>query len=217
MTEIAKIYKDFKPYSYYKNINNNSVIKNKKTYTPLIGSALGAGLSYLYFAKKYKGLSEKEVGALKTGLKFITMCASSIVGGVAVGSIGAKKDSVRRKIKEGAFQMMNMSIPMTFVSLFHHACQNIKALDKTAIKVIGSIIAMVSGAASATLITNATRDKNQPKRKYSIKDATANFDDVVATVAIGFGKELTEKQNFALNIVIPFIYAYNGMRAGQKE
>lgn len=215
MTEINTLYKDFKPYSYYQTKVQNT--HKKKNYTPLIGSALGAGLSYAYYAKKYKGLSEKDVGALKTGFKFITMCLSSIIGGVAVGSIGAKPDSIKRKVKEGAFQLMNMAIPMTFVSLFHHACQNIKELDKTPIKVVGSIIAMVSGAALATVITNVTRDKNQPKRKYSIKDATANFDDVVATIAIGFGKELNEKQNFALNIIIPFIYAYNGMRAGQKE
>ena len=214
MTNINPIYKDFKPYSYYKNLPKQ---KNKKSYLPLIGSALGAGLTYAYYSKKYKGVSEKEIGALKTGFKFIVMCAASIIGGVAFGSIGSNKDSIRRKAKEGAFQMMNMAIPMTFVSLFHHACQNIKALDKTSIKVIGSIIAMASGAATATVITNATRDKDQPKRKYSIKDSTANFDDIVATVAIGFGKELTEKQNFALNIAIPFIYAYNGMRAGQKE
>ena len=214
MTEINPLYKDFKPYSYYKNLPKQ---KKEKNYLPLVGSALGAGLSYAYYANKYKGISEKEVGALKTGLKFITMCLSSIVGGVAFGSIGAKADSIKRKIKEGAFQLMNMAIPMTFVSLFHHACQNIKALDKTAIKVIGSIAAMVSGAALATVITNATRDKEQPYRKYSIKDATANFDDIVATVAIGFGKELSEKQNFVLNLIIPFIYAYNGMRAGQKE
>ena len=213
MMQINTLYKDFKPYSYY----TKQVQKKKKNYLPLVGSALGAGLSYAYYANKYKGMSEKEVGALKTGLKFITMCASSIIGGVAFGSIGAKPDSIKRKIKEGIFQMMNMAIPMTFVSLFHHACQNIKELDKTPIKVIGSIIAMVSGAALATVITNTTRDKGQPKRKYSIKDATANFDDVVATVAIGFGKELNEKQNFVLNLIIPFIYAYNGMRAGQKE
>ena len=214
MNEINPLYKDFKPYSYYK---SKTKPKKKKSYLPLVGSALGAGLSYAFFAKKYKGVSEKEVGALKTGLKFITMCASSIIGGVAFGSIGAKPDSIRRKVKEGAFQMMNMALPMTFVSLFHYAVQNIKKLDKTAIKVIGSVIAMTSGAALATVITNATRDKDQPYRKYSIKDSTANFDDIVATVAIGFGKELTEKQNFALNIAIPFIYAYNGIRAGQKE
>ena len=109
---------------------------------------------------------------------------------------------------------MNMAIPMTFVSLFHYACQNIKALNKTPIKIIGSIVAMVSGAALATVITNATRDKDQPKRKYSIKDATANFDDVVATIAIGF-PEVANK--VPVNQIIPFIYAYNGMRAGQKE
>lgn len=207
------LYSNFKPYSYYK----NNTAPKKKNYTPLIGSALGAGLSYAYYAKKYQGMDERQIGALKTGLKMIIMCLSSIVGGVAAGSIGANNEQVKRKVKEGAFQMMNMAIPMTFVSLFHHACQNIKALDKTPIKVLGSIVAMVSGAALATVITNATKDKNQPLRKYSIKDATANFDDIVATVAIGFGKELNKKQNFVLNAIIPFIYAYNGMRAGMKE
>ena len=216
MATVDSLYKDFKPYSYYKNMNTSALPK-KKSYKSLIGSALGAGLSYAYYAKKNKGLSEKDIGALKTGLKMIVMCASAIIGGVASGSIGADKDSIKRKIKEGAFQMMNMAIPMTFVTLFHHACQNIKALDKTAIKISGSVVAMASGAALATIITNATRDKNQPKRKYSIKDTTANFDDVVATIAIGFGRDLSPVQNTIINAIVPFIYAYNGMRAGQKE
>lgn len=216
MSVVSPLYKDFKPYSYYKNVNNEEP-KKKKSYLPLIGSALGAGLSYAYYAKKYKGVSEKEIGAIKTGLKFIVMCASSLIGGVAFGSIGAKPDSIRRKIKEGIFQMMNMAIPMTFVSLFNHAAQNIKSLDKPAIKVIGSLAALVSGASLASAITNGTRDKNQPKRKYTIKDTFTHFDDIAAATAIGFGKELTEKQNFVINAAIPFIYAYNGMRAGQAE
>ncbi len=215
MIETNTLYKDFKPYSYYQNMVSSK--PKKKSYIPLIGSALGSGLAYAYYAKKNKGLSEKDIGALKTGLKMIVMCASAIIGGVAFGSIGASPDSIRRKIKEGAFQLMNMAIPMTFVSLFHHACQNIKALDKPAIKVIGSIIAMVSGAATATLITNKRRDKDQPKRKYTIKDATANIDDVIATIAVGFGRDLTPAQNTVINGIVPFIYAYNGMRAGQKE
>ena len=213
MSEMNTLYKDFKPYSYYKNANIKKPAK-KKSYLPLIGSSLGAGLSYMYYAKKYKGMNEKQIGALKTGLKMIVMCASSIIGGVGFGSIGAKPDSIKRKFKEGAFQMMNMAIPMTLVTLFHHACQNIKALDKVPIKIIGSLVSMVSGAALATVITNATRDKDQPYRKYSIKDSTANFDDVVATMVIGF-PELKDKIN--VEPIVPFIYAYNGMRAGQKE
>ena len=82
------IYKDFKPYSYYKNKAQKQ--KTKKSYVPLIGSALGAGLSYAYYAKKYKNIPEKEIGALKTGLKMIVMCFSAITGGVLSGSIGAK-------------------------------------------------------------------------------------------------------------------------------
>ena len=113
--------------------------------------------------------------------------------------------------------MMNMAIPMTFVSLFHHFVQKSKTLDKTGIKLLGSFAAMISGAALATIITNLTKDKNVPNRKYSIKDSTANFDDVVATIAIGFNKDLTPLQNNILNGIIPFIYAYNGMRAGRVE
>ena len=207
------IYKDFKPYSYYKNKAQGGS-KKKNNYVPLIGAALGAGLSWGYYAKKYKGVDEKQIGAIKTGLKMIVMCASSIIGGVAAGSVGAKPDSIRRKVKEGAFQMMNMALPMTLVTLFHHLCEKNKTLAKTPIKIIGSFAAMISGAALATIITNATRDKDQPYRKYSIKDSTANFDDIVATIVIGF-PEWKDKIN--VEPVVPFIYAYNGMRAGQKE
>ncbi|MBR1617034.1 hypothetical protein IJ670_02675 [bacterium] len=209
----SAIYKNFKPYSYYKNPTSLPE-KKTKSYLPLLGSSLGAGLSYAYYANKYKGLSEKDIGALKTGFKMIVMCASSIIGGVALGSINKTGDEIKKKVKEGAFQMMNMAIPMTFVTLFHHFCEKIKSLNKTPIKILGSIAAMVSGAALATIITNATKDENQPKRKYTIKDATANFDDVVATIAIGF-PEVAKK--VPVNQIVPFIYAYNGARAGMKE
>ena len=73
---------------------------------------------------------------------------------------------------------------------------------------------MILGAAIATKITNLGKDENEQKRKYTIKDSVANFDDIVATIAIGF-KDINKYVH--ADRFLPFIYIYCGSRAGDKE
>ena len=73
---------------------------------------------------------------------------------------------------------------------------------------------MISGAMIATAITNATREEGEPYRKYTPKDAIANFDDIIATIKIGFENIL---KYVPVDKILPFIYIYSGIRAGQKE
>lgn len=205
MTTTPKIYSNFKPYTSYKAKKANS---QKKSIAPVIGSAIGVVGAMALTKKYYKGKS-----AFVDAARMITMAGAANTGGVLMGSIGATKDSKKRKWKEAGFQMMNMSIPMVMVTSALEICKHIKPLNNKPAKIIGSIIGMVGGAATATKITNIGKPKEQ-QRKYTIKDSIANFDDVVATIEIGF-KDFAQK--IPVGKILPFIYGYSGARAGWKE
>lgn len=199
-------YNNFKTYSDYKTAKKPD---NKVKPLPIIGAAAGTIGAMALSKKIYKGTS-----GVQDAARMITMALGANIGGVAAGSIGADKESRKRKCKEAAFQMMNMSLPMVLVTSALETCKRVKPLNNKPAKIIGSIIGMVSGAALATKITNATKEENEPKRQYTIKDSIANFDDVVATIEIGF-KDFAQK--IPVGKVLPFIYTFNGARAGLKE
>ena len=156
----------------------------------------------------------KKENSLNELAKVFLMVGSANVGGVLGGSIEANSDSKKRKWKEAGFQVMNTMIPMTLVTSALEICKRVKKLNNNPSKIIGSIVGMVSGAMLATKITNLTKKDDEEKRKYTIKDSVANFDDVVATIAIGF-KDINKYIH--ADRFLPFIYAYSGARAGSKE
>ena len=203
-------YLGFKSYGdYQKKVNRNKTSQITKNVAPVVGAALGVASAMVVSPKIFK--TEKTFD--KVG-RMLSMAGAANVGGVLAGSIGTNKDSKKRKWKEAAFQFMNTSIPMIMVSSILTVCEKVKSLNNNPAKVIGSIVGMVGGAMIATGITNLTRPKGEPARKYTIKDSVANFDDAVATVAIGF-----EDINKYINAdkFLPFIYIYCGSRAGKKE
>ena len=209
------LYSNFKSYSHFTNKNNQNGKNDSKKSTsqfikPLIGSAIGVSAGILAYKKmpKTKFKTANEVSEM------LLMAGGANVGGVLGGSIGATSEQKKKKWKEAGFQVMNISIPMLMVSGALEICKNIKALNKNPVKIVSSIVAMTSGAAIATAITNATRSEGEPYRKYTPKDAIANFDDIVATIKIGFKNIL----NYVpVDKILPFIYIYSGSRAGQKE
>lgn len=208
------IFSSFKPYGHFKSnvpkVQENKPHQKKADIKPLIGSALGVGCGILLSKKmpKVKHTTVNEVAEM------LLMAGGANVGGVLAGSIGATKEQKQKKWKEAGFQVMNISIPMFMVSAALEICKNVKALNKNPIKIVSSIVAMLSGAAVATAITNATRSEGEPYRKYTPKDAIANFDDIVATIKIGFKDIL---KYIPVDKILPFIYIYSGSRAGQKE
>lgn len=205
-------YSSFKSYNYFKDKKVDDSQKSlPHRLKPYVGSALGVAGALLVSKKipKAKNNTVNEV------VQMLLMASSANIGGVIAGSIGADNPKkIRKKCKEAAFQMMNISIPMLMVSSFLEVCNNVKALNNNPTKIIASILGMSSGAALATIITNATREKGEPKRKYSIKDSIANFDDIVATIKIGFKDIL---KYIPVDKILPFIYIYSGARAGGKE
>ncbi len=205
-------FQNFKSYNHFK---SQKVVEQKKAAPrqigPLIGSAIGVA-GALYAAPKLpKAKNNKIVNEVS---ELLLMAGSANIGGVLGGSIGKTKEQKKKKWKEAAFQIMNISIPMLMVSSALGLCDKVSFLKNNPSKIVGSIIGMTSGAAIATAITNATREEGTPYRKYTIKDSIANFDDIIMTIKIGFEKIL----NYVpVDKILPFIYIYSGTRAGQKE
>lgn len=207
MTRIESIYSEFKPYSAYK----NNASKPKINYKALGGAVVGTCIAMLA-ADKVFGTGELPI--IKDASKLITIAGGANIGGVLGGSVGASDNSKKKKWKEAGFQIMNMALPMIMVSSFVGLTKKVDKLNKIPIKIIGSFMAMATGAFAATKITNLTKKENEQKRKYTIKDSTANFDDIIATIKLGF-KEITDI--VPVQKILPFIYIYSGARAGSKE
>ena len=208
-----RIYPNFKSYGQYqKNARSQKqqeAIANKRSLNPVLGAAIGVASAAIISPKVFKTQKTfDEVG------KMLSMAGAANIGAVLAGSVGANKESKKRKWKEAGFQMMNTSIPMIMVSSTLALCEKVKKLNNKPVKIIGSFAAMISGAAIATGITNIGKKENEEKRKYTIKDSVANFDDIVATIAIGF-KDINKYVH--ADKFLPFIYVYCGSRAGQKE
>ena len=209
------LFGNFKSYGYFKSKNQADNQKKEPhqveiNFKPLIGSALGVGGAILAYKKmpKFKNKTVNDV------TEMLLMAGGANVGGVLGGSIGADKKQKEKKWREAGFQIMNISIPMLMVSGALEACKKIKPLNNNPSKIVASIAGMISGAMIATAITNATREEGEPYRKYTPKDAIANFDDIIATIKIGFENIL---KYVPVDKILPFIYIYSGIRAGQKE
>ena len=163
---------------------------------------------------KYGEMTTKKDNLISDVAHTLLMAGSANVGGVLAGSIGANQEQKEKKWKEAGFQVMNISIPMIMVASALKVCECIKPLNKVLPKALASVIAMSSGAMIATKITNATKDDDEPYRKYTPKDAIANFDDIIMTIKLGFKNIL----NYVpVDKILPFIYIYSGTRAGEKE
>ena len=211
MTIENKVYFNFKSYNHYQNLSKNNKPNQlqKKNLKPIIGSTLGV-IGALAVASKIP----KKDTTIDEVIRMLSMAGAANIGGVLGGSIGANKESRDKKWHEAAFQMMNTTIPMLMVSGALETCKRIKQLNNKPTKIAASFGAMISGAAIATGISNLAKEEDEEKRKYTIKDSVANFDDIVATIAIGFRDIL---KYIPVDKILPFIYAYCGARAGEKE
>ena len=182
---------------------------NKNIY-PLIGSAIGVATGY--FGTRKIDI-KKNHHILDELIHLLAMAGGANIGGVLLGSINKTNEQIKRKWHEAGFQMMNTTIPMLMVA-FSNALCNKFAPKNNWLRIITSGLAMGTGAYIATKITNETKAENDKNRKYTFRDTLANIDDIVATIAIGFPKLYYLKLETRL---MPFIYAYNGMRSGKKE
>ena len=228
-----KTFNGFKPYTYYKNsdlkVNNkdNKDVK-KQQLKSVLGAAAGVGAALVISKGIYKHDFFKEVPddvlenskdkLINTGKEvasMLTMAGLSNIGAIIANYKALTPEEKKTKWHEAGFQIMNTSIPMLLVTGVNLLCDKVKALNNKPAKIIASLAAMVTGAMIATKITNANKKETEEKRKYTIKDSVANFDDIVATIVVGFPQY--KKLNTVAKYLLPPIYTYCGARAGVKE
>ena len=220
------LYKDFKSYESYQNIKTKEKkgIDKKAVMGALSGVALGLVVSKgIYKHDFFKEMGDEVLQSPKDKLKYtakdvasmLTMAGLSNLGAILFSSKNDSKEEKKKKIHEAQFQIMNTSIPMLLVTGANILCDNVKALNNKGAKIVSSLGAMVTGAALASKITNLNKAPNQEKRKYTIKDSVANFDDIIATFVVGFPQ--LGKLNVVAKTLLPFIYTYCGSRVSEEK
>ena len=180
------------------------------------GAVTGAALPLFYFAKKQNGKlgSLNQMLRINYGLKeFITIGASSILGGVLAGMVGENKDAQEGKIHEGVFQFMNCSVPPVIIAGLFKLGEKFKPLNNVPSKLAATGIGAVGGMYLAAELSNKINDPKDlyPDRKLTIKDALANFDDVLGALVLAKFKFI---EKLGAERLLPAVTAWCGYRAG---
>ena len=180
----------------------------------LVGAAAGV-LCGMKIAPVLIKKGKIKEGTLKEVIEMLSMAGLANVFSVLFASFKNEKKENSKKWREAGFQFMNTSIPMLMVSAVHEVCKRCNSLNNKPVKIIGSILGMLGGAMIATKLSNLSADNDAQMRKYTLKDSIANFDDIAATIIIGFPQY--QKLNKYAKTLLPYIYTYCGTRAGSKE
>ena len=182
----------------------------------LIGSVVGVTVPLLFFMNRQK---IKNPFKVKYSIKeMLTMAACANIGGIALSSINETPHDIKKKWKEGAFQMVLTSAPMLMVDSSIKFCESSKNkyINNNFAKIITSIIGVTIGSKSAEALFNKLKspEERHQKRKLQLKDMLANLDDIVAICT--FAKiPLIDKLH--VERALPFIYAVCGYRSGTGD
>lgn len=213
--------------SYRKNSGTQKVYRSRRyhnleeadKFTKLratAGAVAGAAVPLLYFAKKQNGKisSLNKLLQINYGLKeFIAIGAASILGGVLAGMIGESKQSRQNKINEGVFQFMNCSVPPVIIAGLFKLGEKFKPLNNVPCKIAATGVGAIGGMYLAAELSNKINDPKDlyPDRKLTIKDALANFDDVLGALVLAKFKFI---EKLGAERLLPAVTAWCGYRAG---
>lgn len=183
------------------------------------GSIVGAAIPLMCFAKMQHGKLESlnKVLRIDYGLKeILTIGAGAISGGVAAGMLGEPSHKRDKKAQEGVFQFMNCSVPPILIAGFFEIGKRVKQLNNIPCKIAATGVGMFGGMFLAAELSNKINDPKDlyPDRKLTVKDALANFDDVLGALVLAkfsFIKKLGAER------LIPAVSSWCGYRAGQSN
>lgn len=232
------------PANIEKNIENqNASFKHKhnedkkpsfKKAVPLAGAILGTVLPLVIFNKVKGKHLNKDI--LKTGgivdklketgeyfeidgvPKILSTAGGAILGGLAGGCIVDKnKEDRKEKVKEGLFEMTNITIPTLLVAGTMKFMQS-KKLDKGIGKFAPVILGLGAGIPVAQKISNTIsktifKDKGE-ERKFKPTDLLVHSDDLIEMLVllkIPFVKQLQ------IDKILALIYAKCGYETGTKD
>lgn len=183
------------------------------------GAVIGTAIPLVYFAKKQNGKIKNmnKLLGIKYGLKeFIAIGAGSIFGGTAAGMIGEKKEARKNKLNEGVFQFMNCSVPPVLIAGLFKLGEKVKPLNNIPCKIAATIVGVGGGMYLAAELSNRINDPKDlyPDRKLTIKDALANFDDVLGALVLAKFKFI---EKLGAERLLPAVTAWCGYRAGVSK
>jgi len=192
--------------------------KSKETTKPSVKSIIGAvGGTAIPLAIIMKQRKIKNPFKIEYGLQdMLILSGSSVAGGVAAGMIGENKKTKHSMLKEGVFQFLNASIPTWIIGGVLKLPETSHKFNNAPTKifsVIGGLVVGMFGAAHVSNLIFDPKDK-EPDRKLTIKDCIVNADDVLGALVLA-KFPLIEKLH--LDKLLPVIYAYCGIRAGNAR
>ncbi len=183
------------------------------------GAVIGTAIPLIYFAKKQNGKIKNinKLLGIKYGLKeFLAIGAGSIFGGTAAGMIGENRESRKNKLNEGVFQFMNCSVPPVLIAGLFKLGEKVKPLNNIPCKIAATIVGVGGGMFLAAELSNKINDPKDlyPDRKLTIKDALANFDDVLGALVLAKFKFI---EQLGAERLLPAVTAWCGYRAGVSK
>lgn len=193
----------------------------------LIGSAAGVVSALLLFGKKQN--PNIKINSVKNFFKkmkleyelpqILGVSLAGIAGGLAGGLIDDKETKKIKKIKEGAFQFLNLLIPTVLVDQTIKFLKNRPKLNKNVYKAVLIPAALVGGVATAVvganIMDNKIFDKNDlvPDRKMKAKDFIVHVDDIFGVLALA---KLPIANQLHVDKILPALYTWCGYRVGEK-
>ncbi len=149
--------------------------------------------------------------------EMLCMAAAGDTGGIMFSSIGEKKENIKKKWKEGVFQMVLTSAPMLLVNNAIKLCEKNKKLNNNFAKIVGSVIGVKIGSSAAIALFNKLRNEKEnqkPERKLKPIDMIANLDDIVAILVLA---KIPFADKIHIERALPFIYSFCGFRSGTGD
>ncbi len=193
---------------------SRTIESNSDKIKAAVGALIGTVIPMTMMMKNQK---VKNPLKLQYGLKeMLILSATSIVGGVFTGMIGADNQSKLNKSKEGVFQFMNAAIPTWLGAATLRWCETTKGMNNNLAKITATaatILVGMQGAASVSNIICDPKDKH-PDRKLTFLDSLANIDDLVGVLVLA---KFPVVEKLHIDKLLPAIYAFCGYRAGKSN
>ena len=188
--------------------------KIKLNIKSVVGATVGTAIPLIMMMKQKKINNPLK---MEYGLQdMLILSATSVAGGVAVSAIGEDKKTRKSQLKEGVFQFLNASIPTWIIGgvlKLPEASHNFNNTPTKIFSVIGGLIVGMFGAAQVSNLIFDPKDK-EPDRKLTFKDCIVNADDVLGALVLA---KLPLIDKLHLDKLLPVIYAYCGIRAGNAK
>ena len=187
---------------------------NKIDKRSALGAMVGTAIPLVCIMK-----SRKIYNPIKLDYKIkdmLILSGSSIAGGTIGGMINEDKKSRHKKIKEGTFQLLNVSLPAIFTAGALKICEKTKNLNRIIPKIGAVILGIGAGMYSALKLSNFIFDPKDkhPDRELSPKDFIASADDAIGALALA---KFPIVNKVPADKILPVIYSYCGYRAGKTN